>query len=252
MPMIYPSPKKQKRVYKPPKTFPTPVKVPRRRPGQLYMLGKNETGQLGLPVEFLETLTAIPAFEHKQIKMVACGAHHTLVLDTEGIVWSFGSNAERALGRPTESKEEEMTPTPVKIHLKCKQVSTGASHSAALTVEGEVYSWGCYVNRDGKRYGVDSFLPEEDDAEYCAEPWPITIQLKEEAEVEDLRIIKVVSGDNHIVMLGDDSRMYTCGAWDSGQLGRVQSDLKGRRTRALDDKDKGYWLPDRGSNILFI
>jgi len=96
---------------------------------------------------------------------------------------------------------------------------------------------------------VDSYLPEEEDAEYCVTPWPITSELKDEDEKEEVKIIKLVSGDHHIAMMGDNSRLYTCGAWDYGQLGREQSELPVRRTRCLVRNELGFWLTDKEFNL---
>lgn len=68
------------------------------RQGRLFTFGNNKHGQLGLggyQDEYMPSLvTRIP--DH--VSQVACGNDHTLVLTTNGIVFSFGSNLHGQLG----------------------------------------------------------------------------------------------------------------------------------------------------------
>ena len=68
------------------------------------------------------------------------GGMHTVVLDSEGSVWTFGCNDEGSLGRKVDEEEECFTPGNVEIDEKIVQISAGDSHSAALTESGQVGS----------------------------------------------------------------------------------------------------------------
>jgi len=46
------------------------------------------------------------------------------------------------------------------------------------------------------------------------------------------KVLKISSGDNHLAMLDQDGKIYTCGTGEQGQLGRTQVRLEGRMTRA--------------------
>lgn len=76
---------------------------------------------------------------------VVCGGMHTLALEADGTVWSFGVNDDLALGREAEEEEDAAEPGKVKIPGKVvQQISAGDSHSAALTTDGVVYAWGTF------------------------------------------------------------------------------------------------------------
>ena len=53
-----------------------------------------------------------------------------------------------------------------------------------------------------------------------------------------VKIIKIVSGVNHLVMLGDDGGVYTCGCGEQGQLGRIKPTRKLRNSIVLADNGK--------------
>ena len=74
---------------------------------------------------------------------------HTVVLDKEGAVWTFGCNDEGSLGRTVEEEEECFTPGKVELPEKIVQISAGDSHTAALTETGQVWLWGTFRDSSG-------------------------------------------------------------------------------------------------------
>lgn len=79
------------------------------------------------------------------MKDVACGGMHTVALEDNGTVWTFGVNDDLALGRVTEEEEDGFTADIVQgLPKNIIQVSAGDSHSAALTADGQVFAWGCF------------------------------------------------------------------------------------------------------------
>ena len=77
------------------------------------------------------------------VVMVSCGSRHTLVLTSERDVWSFGCGSWGRLGLGDVA--DRMVPTQLAgfAGVKVAFVAAGASHSVAVTVDGEVWSWGC-------------------------------------------------------------------------------------------------------------
>ena len=84
---------------------------------------------------------------------VCCGYQHTLALDVNGRVWSFGSNArgQCGWGEDPTSNASASSPAlaccnqPVCVEAITEQVvaiSAGPFHSAALTAVSELYTWG--------------------------------------------------------------------------------------------------------------
>lgn len=92
------------------------------------------------------------------IAQVACGAHHTLALDTQGRVWSWGSseygqqggtkNHEDLASRGNQSKEQHFyysIPRLVQGGFAGKtpvSIACGNLHNIALTEDGCMWTWG--------------------------------------------------------------------------------------------------------------
>ncbi len=89
-----------------------------------------------------------------QVTKVQCGTAFTLVLSTQGLLysWGFGKSGSLGLG------EKSFTAVPLWIELlysreKCQNmtdISCGSSHSLSVDSQGNVYSWG---NGQGGRLG---------------------------------------------------------------------------------------------------
>jgi alpha-tubulin suppressor-like RCC1 family protein len=82
-------------------------------------------------------------FESKNltIKKLAAGARHTLVLTNDNQLYSFGDNSE---GQCTGQNDCYFEPKKVKFpnRERIKDVYAGYNHTVAITVNGDVYSWG--------------------------------------------------------------------------------------------------------------
>ncbi|CEM30055.1 unnamed protein product [Vitrella brassicaformis CCMP3155] len=109
--------------------------------GIVYSWGDNEYGQLGRPAqkrEENEQPFPINALLDHQVKVVACGKHHSLALAVDGSVFAWGRNKSGQVGCNDSHDKTE----PVKVMSRCKHISAGPHSSAAVTAEGEVYVWG--------------------------------------------------------------------------------------------------------------
>jgi alpha-tubulin suppressor-like RCC1 family protein len=112
--------------------------------GDLYTLGDNSEGQLGLGIDY-KTFTDKPTLVTgvlDRIQSVACGYRHTLVLTERGQVYGMGSNRRYELGM------QPQTPKCLAPHriqaldiYNVTKVKAG-SFSAALTSEQEILVWG--------------------------------------------------------------------------------------------------------------
>ncbi|KAF9188625.1 hypothetical protein BGZ51_000488 [Haplosporangium sp. Z 767] len=128
--------------------------------GQLWAFGSPEYGQLGNKTngQYLQQsnrLVHIPQtspvlvsgnLKDKVIVQVACGANHTLALDSEGIVYSWGFGGYGRLGH---SKQEDLwSPMPIdqfagsnKISRATK-IAAGSTFSIALDGQSQYWLWG--------------------------------------------------------------------------------------------------------------
>jgi len=118
------------------------------REGELWVWGFGGYGQLGLgdgANRLAPTLVgAEEGFGELQVLSVACGYFHTLAVTKDGALWTFGWGEDCALGH--NDRTTRLVPTRIEAqHFgNAKIVSTagGRSHSAAVTEEGTLYTWG--------------------------------------------------------------------------------------------------------------
>jgi len=78
------------------------------------------------------------------VLMVACGDCHSLVVTKDGALWTFGRGQNGALGH--NDRNNRLVPTRIEAqhfgNAKIVSIAGGESHSAAVTEEGTLYTWG--------------------------------------------------------------------------------------------------------------
>ncbi|TRY92027.1 hypothetical protein DNTS_034911 [Danionella cerebrum] len=173
--------------------------------GVVLVLGQGDVGQLGLGENVLERKKPALVTLPEGIVQAVAGGMHTVCLSETGTIYTFGCNDEGALGRDTSVEGTEMVPAQVDLAEKVVQVSAGDSHTAALTEDGAVYVWGSFRDNNG----VIGLL---EPMKKCKVPVRVPI---------DKKVVKIVSGNDHLVMLTVHGELYTSGCGEQGQLGRV-------------------------------
>ncbi|XP_064408136.1 regulator of chromosome condensation [Latimeria chalumnae] len=184
-------------------------------PGLVLALGQGSVGQLGLGEDVMERKR--PALVNLPEKMVQAeaGGMHTVCVSEKGNVYTFGCNDEGALGRDTSVEGSEMSPGKVELKAKVVQVSAGDSHTAALSEDGRVYLWGSFRDNNGVIGLLEAMKKST---------VPMEVRM-------DVPILKVASGNDHLVMLTIDGDLYSCGCGEQGQLGRVAERFSARGGR---------------------
>lgn len=141
--------------------------------GQLYMFGKGEDGALGLgrnPPKQVKVPTLVGDLQ--DISEVSCNVGekhgHTLCVTKEGQVFAFGDGYKGKLG--LGDQETRWSPTVIQQESfsgeHISHVSAGGIHSAAVSREGHVFTWGCgsdgrlgHPDGKGHRYLFRSDVP---------------------------------------------------------------------------------------------
>ncbi|XP_053310425.1 regulator of chromosome condensation isoform X1 [Spea bombifrons] len=183
--------------------------------GIVLTLGQGDVGQLGLGEDVMErkkpALVPLP----EEIVQAEAGGMHTVCLGVSGNIYTFGCNDEGALGRDTTEEGSETRPEKVDLSEKVVQVSAGDSHTAALTEDGRVFIFGSFRDNNGV---IGLLEPMKKSAV------PIQVQI-------NVPVIKIASGNDHLVMLTADGDLYTSGCGEQGQLGRVPERFTNRGGR---------------------
>uniref|UniRef100_A0A2K5CWE4 HECT and RLD domain containing E3 ubiquitin protein ligase 5 n=1 Tax=Aotus nancymaae TaxID=37293 RepID=A0A2K5CWE4_AOTNA len=141
--------------------------------------------------------------QEKKIIQITCGDYHSLALSKGGELFAWGQNLHGQLGI---GRKFPSTTTPQIVEhlagIPLAQISAGEAHSMALSMSGNIYSWG--KNEFGQ-LGLDH--TESKDS-------PSLIEALDNQKVEFL-----ACGGSHTALLTQDGLLFTFGAGKHGQLG---------------------------------
>ena len=184
-----------------------------REDGTVWTWGSNDSGQLGDgTTEDRDTPVQVVAPNGdgvlENIVAIAAGRFHTMALEQDGTVWTWGRNGG-VLGDGTEINRH----TPVKVKIFESQEAleeivfvAGSDHTLAVKDEGTVFSWG--NNLHGQ---LGDGTTEDKNA---------AVQVKGPEGEEDLTEISLVEmGREHSIALKDEGTVWTWGNNQRGQLG---------------------------------
>lgn len=185
---------------------------------KLFVFGQDSCGELGQGKIGFNAKS--PKIVHLEpVKQVACGPMHIVTLLKSGEVYTNGCNDEGALGRITDSDEKlDATPTLISISSKIIKVTAGDSHSAALSIDNEVFIWGNFRDEHGS-----VGLTTDSNGQPIFEP----LKIMPETKFQD-----IASGSNHMLLLDVDGVVYSFGVGAQGQLGRLKPEEVGEEGKA--------------------
>ncbi|EWM20781.1 regulator of chromosome condensation -like protein [Nannochloropsis gaditana] len=135
-------------------------------------------------------------FMQHSVTQVCCGGQHAAILTESGHVYTWGRGGFGRLGHG----DDALQATPKRVdalaleHVKCKQVACGFAYTAAVTMEGQVYTWGAGENgRLGLGDELDKMRP---------------------GHVKDLArypVKEIFAGSVHTCALLEDGRIFSWG-----------------------------------------
>lgn len=127
---------------------------------------------------------------------VAAGEKHTVVISSDGTVWTWGENADGQLGDGTKTD----SPTPVQSNITdVAAVAAGAKHTVALKTDGTVWAWG------------ENAFGQLGDGTKTNSPTPVQANIT--------NVVSVDAGGKYTVALKDDGTVWAWGDNCNGQLG---------------------------------
>ncbi|XP_043975030.1 probable E3 ubiquitin-protein ligase HERC6 isoform X1 [Gambusia affinis] len=178
--------------------------------GDVFSWGLNSHGQLGLGKDVTRQLrpVLVCALTGVAVTQVSAGGNHTLFLTLSGLAYCCGANKSGQLGlnRVDEKGRFNVCMVPALRPLGVSSISCGESHTAVLTKDGKVFTFG-----DGShgQLGHNSTTTE-------VRP-RLVDGLGETAS-------QVACGRRHTLVLTSSGRLFAFGNGDKGQLGTGQRD----------------------------
>lgn len=181
--------------------------------GDVMVVGNGDCGQLGLGEEDDDCrdslkMVVVASLGAERVTSVACGGMHAVVLTLDGKLWTWGCNDDGVLGREGNESEPGRVEGALAA-LPVQAVSCGDSHTAALTRDGRVFTWGTYKDSNG-------YIGYSPDKQKATAPEEVVM-----AAVAGGGIKMIASGVDHTVALAKDGRSaYAWGCGEHGQLGK--------------------------------
>ena len=204
--------------------------------GNLYTWGSNAYGQLGdATLIDKDEPTLIEHPEEKTWQSVSAGDSHTLAIDIDGNLYTWGSNAYGQLGDGTT--ENKSTPTLIVNPTEAEWVyaSGGEYHSFAIDSDSNLYTWG------GNSFGQlgDNSITQRDIPTLITHPTSGTWSA-------------VSGGGSHSIAMDTDSNLYTWGFNFYGQIGDGTTSTRKVPT-LIDHPASGTWKTiSRGSRHTLV
>lgn len=176
----------------------------------------NNWGQLGNG-EKEETINSDGTFEKVLLNCkfsdISFGNCHTLALDKEGNIWSWGLNTSGQCGIENESSECVLIPTKIEVedNIKFTNISAGESSSLALDEDGNIWFWGSGYPGDGNII--------------LSNVKPVKILIGDEVKFTQISSIR-----RHYLALDVDGNIWAWGSNRFGQIGNGKGDISGSGT----------------------
>lgn len=169
--------------------------------GYLYTWGSNDKGQLGDGTTTSSSTPILIPLDGKKAVSVSAGTEFTAAITEDGSLYMWGANDRGQLGDGTNTNSS--IPRLTNVDGKnVKAVSLGYLHTAAITDDGSLYTWG--ANGKGQL----------GDGGTSAKSTPVQITLGSGESVT-----KVSAGNYHTAAVTENGSLYVWGANDFSQIG---------------------------------
>ncbi|XP_076651769.1 RCC1 domain-containing protein 1 isoform X1 [Halictus rubicundus] len=184
------------------------------------------------------TLVEMP----KRVKFVdvACGFDHTILLAESGDVYSMGMGTRGQLGHNDLEDCDNPKLIEALAGLKVVQISAMGWHSAVITDQGDLYTWGWNTNGelgfpslDSKVVAVPTLVDFTDDQNEVVETFVKKVECGNTFTVclTGTCLLWQTPRDGttlkNFIFLADDGTFWGCGCNKYGQLGQSREDLSG-------------------------
>ncbi|XRB12098.1 HECT domain-containing protein [Pseudoscourfieldia marina] len=203
--------------------------------GQLFSAGESQRGALGYEAHgAIPYARPVEAMWPLPVACIAAGTAHSLAVTCGGALWSWGWNKKGALGAgPSGPDAPAAQAKPRRVALLgVAGAAAGRDFSAAVTVDGALYTWG--VSRDGQLgIGEDATAVRG----FAASPQRVRA-------VESQHVVSVACGARHAVCVCSDGTAFAWGAGgEYGSLGTPPASANGDDVECNERWDGVRWEP---------
>ncbi|KAL2098051.1 hypothetical protein ACEWY4_007258 [Coilia grayii] len=173
--------------------------------GDVFSWGKNSHGQLGLgkTVDLQPEPRLVQALMGVPVTHISAGGAHTLALTLHRLVYCCGANNAGQLGLKREDEKGRfgMCSVPALRDWDITSICCGQAHTAVLTRNGHVYTFGEGAHGQLGHSSTDNEL------------------LPRKVEGLDGPASQIACGSHHTLVLGSSNRLWVFGSGVKGQLG---------------------------------
>ena len=140
----------------------------------------------------------------KDIRIISssAGHRHTLLLDSDGGVYSCGAGIAGCLGHG--DNESQMFPMRIKCfdeeQVRIRKINAGVDMSMAVSADGRVFGWG---KTDGGRIGLGMARGQV--------VWPRQVRIHDPDSGNSLKAVDVECGYVHSIIVALNGTLHVCG-----------------------------------------
>jgi len=195
-----------------------------------WVWGSNSNGQLGNGSSGANAEKNEPSQigDNKNWKLVSAGKDHTVAIDTDNKLLTWGANGSGQLGN--NSNTGSNSPVPIRNDKNWVQVSAGNNHTVAIDTNAKLWTWGS--NSNGQLGNGNSGANEDSKI-------PVSIEA-------DKNWVWVSAGNNYTVAIDGSDRLWAWGSNSSGKLGLGNITADPEKPTLIGDTDK--WLQVSAGN----
>lgn len=176
----------------------------------------------------MSTPTLIEILQWTPIRQIAAGGYHSAILSSTGAIYLWGKNEFGQLGLSDEVNRTVPCLQKSLRNQKIVHINLGEEHSAALTQEGGLFTWGAGMyGQLGHGKNSNEILP------------------RKVFELMGICLIQVSCGRCHTLAVSKIGRVYSFGLNGSGQLG-----IGNKETKLLPVNVRGPWSEINTKDVI--
>ena len=177
--------------------------------GSLWACGDNDDGQLGFGDNTKRnTFTKVTTNINNDVKQIACGGWHTVIIKNDGSLWTCGYNSRGQLGLGNNTSQKTFTKVTTNINNDVKRVACGSQYTFILKNDDSL--WSCGNNSYGQ-LGLDNTSNRTTFTK-------VTTNINNDVK-------QIACGNSHTFIIKNDDSLWVCGYNSNGQVGLGTSTL---------------------------